>query len=483
MSGGSVLRDRGHLDLGAEVLVDEAADLDHGRGWTHVFEDFAVFADEGSPGDVDVPVNCHSARVSDVCFPFGAAGDGLTIFFDTSGIVILISGNQVQNDSRALVMTETFYDRLGVSSDAATEEIETAYREAIKQVHPDVSDDVDAGERTKRLNKAKRVLMDEDERARYDRLGHAGYTGTGSEDATRATDTGPAGNGYGNSSRSSRSGNRGGPDRDPSADESVTGTTGEGESTTRNGGSASRRENSASQREATEDERRRERRAAGVGTGHRGNGGSRVGDWADPGRDGGPSDTDHGKRRSRRRRSADGTTRSRGDSTGPSWQSNEVGASTDSPSARRQAAAGATDGPNLDWSWNAWESTGAWAVRQGADRGRRLKLSRLFSMDQSMVLLGSIFFLYPFFVGTMLYPAFPLASRVVVAVCTLLTFAYLLSIPEAAIAIYGLWSVLVPLAILAFPAVSLFSLVGVIGLTATWVPLGLSVLTFSLLRP
>ena len=442
-------------------------------------------------------------------------------------------------------MTETFYDRLGVSPDATTEEIETAYREAIKQVHPDVSDDIDAGERTKRLNKAKRVLTDDDERARYDRLGHAGYTGTGSEDATRATDTGPAGNGYENSSDSSRSGNRGGPGRDPSADESAAGTTGEGESTTRNGGSASRRtadsngersqsdpdqqrrrtgrrhegfgggsnrrasgwsdpgeqtrrtgrrhpppgersnrrEKSASQRETNEDGRRRERRSDGVGTGNRGNSGSRVGDWADSGSDGEPSDTNHRRRRSRRHRAADGTTRSRGDSTGPSWQSNEVGASTDSASAKRQAAAGATDGPNLDWSWNAWESTGRWAVRQGADRGRRLKLSRLFSMDQSMVLLGSIFFLYPFFVGTMLYPAFPLASRVVVAVCTLLTFAYLLSIPEAAIAIYGLWSVLVPFAILAFPAVSLFSLVGVIGLTATWVPLGLSVLTFSLLRP
>ena len=68
-----------------------------------------------------------------------------------------------------------YYDRLGVSPDASTDEIAAAYREQLKQTHPDVSDASDAGERTKRLIEAKKVLTDETERTRYDRLGHERY--------------------------------------------------------------------------------------------------------------------------------------------------------------------------------------------------------------------------------------------------------------------------------------------------------------------
>jgi len=76
-------------------------------------------------------------------------------------------------------MTETFYDVLGVAEDATTDEIEAAYRERLKETHPDVSDDDDAGQATKTLIEARDVLVDEDERARYDRLGHAAYVGDG----------------------------------------------------------------------------------------------------------------------------------------------------------------------------------------------------------------------------------------------------------------------------------------------------------------
>jgi molecular chaperone DnaJ len=72
-------------------------------------------------------------------------------------------------------MAETYYDRLGVSEDASTAEIESAYRERLKETHPDVSDDEDAGDRTKRLIEARDVLVDDAERARYDRLGHDQY--------------------------------------------------------------------------------------------------------------------------------------------------------------------------------------------------------------------------------------------------------------------------------------------------------------------
>lgn len=361
-------------------------------------------------------------------------------------------------------MTETFYDRLGVDDDATTEEIEDAYRESVKRVHPDVSDDVDAGERTKRLNEAKRVLTDGAKRARYDRLGHAAYTGEGTPDAgstrtaagsgdTESSSKPGAGSGSGSAAAGSRTADGG------SGTATGTGRSGRGGNTWR--GSQQRGRRSGSGRSAGETDRRRGRA--------------------------------RGRRRADARGAAAGTAdeanRSTGEATGPSWQSGGTaggaggGGSGGSPSAQRQAAAGASNGSNVDWSWNAWDATGAWAVRNGSDGTGGLRLSRLFPVDQSVVLLVSTFVCYPFFVAATLFPAFPLVARVVVGVCTLLTFAYLLSIPEVAILVFGLWSVVVPILLLAVPGLGVFSLAGVIGLTATWVPLGMSVLTFTLVRP
>jgi curved DNA-binding protein CbpA len=72
-------------------------------------------------------------------------------------------------------MGETFYGALGVREGADEAAIESAYRELVKEAHPDVSDAPDAGERFTRLTTARDVLVDPDERARYDRLGHATY--------------------------------------------------------------------------------------------------------------------------------------------------------------------------------------------------------------------------------------------------------------------------------------------------------------------
>lgn len=72
-------------------------------------------------------------------------------------------------------MAETFYGALGVSDDADSGTIRRAYREQVKKHHPDVSDNPDAPERFKRLTTARDVLVDADERTRYDRLGHSEY--------------------------------------------------------------------------------------------------------------------------------------------------------------------------------------------------------------------------------------------------------------------------------------------------------------------
>jgi curved DNA-binding protein CbpA len=72
-------------------------------------------------------------------------------------------------------MAETFYGALDVAEDADDRTIERAYRERVKQAHPDVSDDPGATERFKRLTAARDVLLDDTERARYDQLGHVAY--------------------------------------------------------------------------------------------------------------------------------------------------------------------------------------------------------------------------------------------------------------------------------------------------------------------
>jgi molecular chaperone DnaJ len=72
-------------------------------------------------------------------------------------------------------MARTFYDVLGVDEDAEKGEIRRTYRSKAKEHHPDVSDDPDAAERFKRINRAAEVLGDPAERKRYDRLGHDAY--------------------------------------------------------------------------------------------------------------------------------------------------------------------------------------------------------------------------------------------------------------------------------------------------------------------
>lgn len=84
-------------------------------------------------------------------------------------------GDQSHSSVHEDGMAETFYSVLGLEDDADAETVRRAYRELVKKHHPDVSDDPAAPERFKRLTTARDVLLDDDERSRYDRLGHDDY--------------------------------------------------------------------------------------------------------------------------------------------------------------------------------------------------------------------------------------------------------------------------------------------------------------------
>src|SRR5947209_9027412 len=68
-------------------------------------------------------------------------------------------------------MARDYYDALGVSRTASTEELQRAYRKLARQYHPDVNRDPGAEERFKEVSEAYSVLSDPDTRRRYDRFG------------------------------------------------------------------------------------------------------------------------------------------------------------------------------------------------------------------------------------------------------------------------------------------------------------------------
>jgi len=266
-------------------------------------------------------------------------------------------------------MVRTYYDVLGVERSASTAEIESAYRERLKETHPDVTDDTDATETVQTVIDARDVLTDEAERARYDRLGHEAYV---SGDPTETV-----------SPRSGRS---------------TDGTTAKAAST-----QSTHSRSSGDSTAVGEDARTRTRsRAARTGT---------------PGR----------------------------------------------TEAEREWASGSGD-----------------AVAQPSDPNA-VRWSRLFPPSQSVVLLLAAFVCYPPFVLFSVYPPFPIAFNLIVAVCTLLLVGYLISLPEVGIPVFGFWGAVTAGAVLA-GHLGVVTLPGVLAMTATWLPLGLSIVVFRLVR-
>ena len=72
-----------------------------------------------------------------------------------------------------------YYDVLGLSRGASEEEIKRTFRKLALEYHPDRNKDEGAEEKFKEINEAYQVLSDPNQRAGYDRYGHAGVKTNG----------------------------------------------------------------------------------------------------------------------------------------------------------------------------------------------------------------------------------------------------------------------------------------------------------------
>jgi molecular chaperone DnaJ len=76
-------------------------------------------------------------------------------------------------------MARDYYDVLGVSRSASKDDIKKSFRNLARQFHPDINKEADAEAKFKEINEAYGILSDDEQRARYDRFGHAGVNGAG----------------------------------------------------------------------------------------------------------------------------------------------------------------------------------------------------------------------------------------------------------------------------------------------------------------
>lgn len=320
-------------------------------------------------------------------------------------------------------MAQTFYEVLGVPVDASQQVIRDAYREKVKEHHPDVSEDPSAGDTFKAVVQAEEVLGDPEERETYDRLGHRAYVRRIAGQNVSGHETSP----WTTKDRRDTTHDTGG------VDPRATAGSGAGDSaagtTTQTGATAGSK--------ATASE--------GFG----------------PGADrqhatgGGTTSTSHGFGTAADRQHGTGGV---GRSGAGRWDQ------------RSYSAGGAKESADSGYS-----------VRDWADEDVGPDTVTITLTQQLLVIAVAMFVLYPILVWSSVTGMFPLLVNVIFGAITLLAVGYLLTVPRVAVAVFGGWSVIAPVGILAVthwnPLVSLFAL-GV-----CWIPFGYAVTVSYVVRP
>lgn len=74
-----------------------------------------------------------------------------------------------------MATTRDYYEILGLSKSAGTQDIKSAYRKAALKYHPDRNKEAGAESKFKEINEAYEVLGNEEKRKAYDQFGHAAF--------------------------------------------------------------------------------------------------------------------------------------------------------------------------------------------------------------------------------------------------------------------------------------------------------------------
>ena len=98
----------------------------------------------------------------------------------------------------ATMNEKDYYAILGVSKDADKKEIQRAFQQKARKLHPDVNKEPDAEERFKEVSEAYAVLSDDQKRARYDAMRSGGmpFGGSPAQGAYRGGYSSPYGSGF-----------------------------------------------------------------------------------------------------------------------------------------------------------------------------------------------------------------------------------------------------------------------------------------------
>lgn len=348
-------------------------------------------------------------------------------------------------------MGETYYDVLGVDSAASLEEIRAAYRECVLETHPDHNDAPDATDQFRRVAEARDVLTDEDERARYDRLGHDGYVTVIELAGTDRGDTSQGGTAAGDAE----------PDEDATDETAEAGTT----------GSRDWRQATRSGTRGDDEDARSDQGPTASGSG--------------PGEEG-----KHGRTRGRsngggERFRANGSGRPGGSGTrvGHRWRESAAGGRA--PDAWFFGPGGssvAADGSDL--ADNSDDATGEFRYAVHDWEGEiDLEWNGRPITHTSAVMFACLWLVYPALVAASVTTAVPLPVNAALAACTVGVVGFLLTWPRVAAAIFGSWSLLVPAGLLAFDLASPLSLVGALAVGLVWIPFGYAVGVWWTLRP